>query len=72
LKEWWYNSCFYHIENQHPDRQEPDHTTRRDGFMSHLLKALSGNPDRREALRDWLGMYVLTLLVTSVLILLAR
>jgi hypothetical protein len=41
-------------------------------FMSHLLRALSGNPDRTEAFRDWLGMYVVTLLVTSVFILLAR
>ena len=40
--------------------------------MSHLIRALSGNTDRAEVFKDWLGMYVATLFVTSVLILLAR
>ncbi|MBQ35903.1 MAG: hypothetical protein CME04_05890 [Gemmatimonadaceae bacterium] len=43
-----------------------------DGWMSHLTKALNGNPDRTEALRDWFGMYIATLLVTSFVILCAR
>ena len=47
-------------------------TVRRDGVMSHLIRALSGNTDRTEVFKDWLGMYVATLLVTSVLILLPR
>ena len=40
--------------------------------MSHLIRALSSNTDRTEVFKDWLGMYVATLLVTSVLILLPR
>ena len=40
--------------------------------MSQLTRALSGNPDRNEEYREWLGMYVAALLVTSVIILVGR
>lgn len=39
--------------------------------MSQLARALNGTPDRTEAYRDWLVMYVATLTVASVIILLA-
>jgi hypothetical protein len=40
--------------------------------MSHLIRALNDTPDRMGAFREWMGMYVATLLVTSVVILLSR
>lgn len=40
--------------------------------MSHLIRALTGNPDRTDALRDWIAMYVATMLVTALVIVAAR
>jgi hypothetical protein len=45
---------------------------RRSGIMSQLARALSSSPDRAETYREWLGMYVATLVVASVIILLGR
>ena len=40
--------------------------------MSQLARALSGSPDRTETYREWLGMYVATIIIASVIILLGR
>lgn len=40
--------------------------------MSSLIRALSGNPDRTEAFRDWLGMYVATMTIATAVLLAAR
>lgn len=39
--------------------------------MTQLVRALNGTPDRTEAYRDWLMMYVATLTVASIILLLA-
>lgn len=40
--------------------------------MGAMIRALSGNPNRTEALRDWMTMYAATVLVASVVILFDR